>query len=1329
MSVDERRSRGSTMKASQLAGRVALAATGALLCFSCSPGLEGADARGKAGEQPAQSTNLRFGFDTGLALTQAITDFALAGGVLPKSTGSRERPVVFFAFVTEAAANDGDGLGTPLDPDAPADANGARDVFVAAVDSDGIDPRAFVYALAGKLRHPRCTTCHQMNIDVVADPSALPPTAFATALGGHPNGGPPLNDTVDGVCKQCHFADWKAPAATFDLRNETTEALFNRAQIAPTGLAEHFLNDPRVTWALGSGRGPFGAAADDDHDGVAEPEDTDGVVRTVPGGVLDFERRFRDWEDGGLEFDSTAEALQDVVLASRNSGNLAAGNAASFTPSVVYSPNPAYVHGVSNPDVVPVGFVIVAFASDATNMAGGNGNGATDVFRAFVRVFQRSDGSIDLAYTFSTLISSDFAGGDANGASSEPDIGGANGERVVFSSLATDLLAGAVAAGNVYVHDVPTGVTNLVSHVPANPNVGGNDVSGDPDISADGSFVAFESLASDLVLDDTNGVGDVFFASWQTLEVFRASVRPDGTEATGGPSRNPSIFAEGAGVRVAFESEKQDLVAQLPLAGTNVFLRDTRLGTTLLLNQIVGPQGTQLATATTTSGAPAPADAFNPVISPLGNAVIFESLAQDLDFVRPQDENRAMDVVLVDLLQLEAQGFVLPYALSVTAEGGRSNGTSRAPRFAAFSPPTDAFPLGVAAFATQATNLGNVDPADLDDDGILDGDNQMLLFLREGASVLAHFEARPAIQGMNLEVGFEDRSSGNPTSFLWDFGDGATSTERNPRHVYTTPDFYSVSLEVSGDLGTDDQTRTDFVRVLGPVGALFNGTKDASSSGAPGQAPATNVPNATKIVGAIDDPNPAALLSFDFDSAPSTELPDEFEWSLVEVDAGGTPIGTPTVVSSEAIAQDVPFDRKGFFDVTLDATGLGGSGQAAQRIEVYQKVDADYDATTAVQGNAPLQVSFTDQSVGDVASLLWDFDDGGTSNLQSPTHTFGEGVFNVALTATGLGGDQDSASTVQVVSFGDITANFSANPAELVASGPELVSFTNTTSGTLGVDLFFHWDFGNSQTSTLTNPSTTYTLSNPENRQSFSVNLVASTDDPAPTDCGGLGGTECDEQTRTVTLFPALSVDFSFSGSFSSPSTRPPHTVNFTGSVVGDGSGTNPAYQWFRSTPGGLTANILFETSLSPSFEFLDPGTYRVLLRVFTDAPGASRQSEDSPTKIVNVDASTFSTFFNQAIVPSDCTSCHSGPTPPAGLDWSGPASSARARLVNVAAGCTGGFTRVVPFNPSASIVFDLLNNTTTVSGCESMRVNLDAPESDHVAVLRSWILDGAPNN
>jgi hypothetical protein len=54
-----------------------------------------------------------------------------------------------------------------------------------------------------------------------------------------------------------------------------------------------------------------------------------------------------------------------------------------------------------------------------------------------------------------------------------------------------------------------------------------------------------------------------------------------------------------------------------------------------------------------------------------------------------------------------------------------------------------------------------------------------------------------------LRVRFTDTSSGAPASWSWDFGDGATSIEQHPEHVYTQPGDYAVSLTVTSGLALD----------------------------------------------------------------------------------------------------------------------------------------------------------------------------------------------------------------------------------------------------------------------------------------------------------------------------------------------------------------------------------------------------------------------------------------------------------------------------------------------------------------------------------------------
>jgi PKD repeat protein len=80
----------------------------------------------------------------------------------------------------------------------------------------------------------------------------------------------------------------------------------------------------------------------------------------------------------------------------------------------------------------------------------------------------------------------------------------------------------------------------------------------------------------------------------------------------------------------------------------------------------------------------------------------------------------------------------------------------------------------------------------------------------------AHFGAAPWAGPVPLQVAFTDRSTDNPSSWSWEFGDGATSTQQNPTHEYTAVGWYTVSLTAVSDLGTDTAVRERYIAVLFP---------------------------------------------------------------------------------------------------------------------------------------------------------------------------------------------------------------------------------------------------------------------------------------------------------------------------------------------------------------------------------------------------------------------------------------------------------------------------------------------------------------------------------
>jgi serine protease len=80
----------------------------------------------------------------------------------------------------------------------------------------------------------------------------------------------------------------------------------------------------------------------------------------------------------------------------------------------------------------------------------------------------------------------------------------------------------------------------------------------------------------------------------------------------------------------------------------------------------------------------------------------------------------------------------------------------------------------------------------------------------------ANFSGEPTSGDAPLTVQFTDASTGDPTSWSWTFGDGATSTARNPQHIYQAPGSYTVSLTASNALGSDAETKNGYITATEP---------------------------------------------------------------------------------------------------------------------------------------------------------------------------------------------------------------------------------------------------------------------------------------------------------------------------------------------------------------------------------------------------------------------------------------------------------------------------------------------------------------------------------
>ena len=80
---------------------------------------------------------------------------------------------------------------------------------------------------------------------------------------------------------------------------------------------------------------------------------------------------------------------------------------------------------------------------------------------------------------------------------------------------------------------------------------------------------------------------------------------------------------------------------------------------------------------------------------------------------------------------------------------------------------------------------------------------------------VAAFSADVTTGTIGTKVTFTDASTGPPASWAWDFGDGITSTSQNPTHVYVMPGSYTVTLTATNALGSDGETKADYIVISG----------------------------------------------------------------------------------------------------------------------------------------------------------------------------------------------------------------------------------------------------------------------------------------------------------------------------------------------------------------------------------------------------------------------------------------------------------------------------------------------------------------------------------
>ena len=310
----------------------------------------------------------------------------------------------------------------------------------------------------------------------------------------------------------------------------------------------------------------------------------------------------------------------------------------------------------------------VAYAANATNLVPGDTNGRQDVF-----LHDRTEGT-------TTRVSVATGGAQGNNESGDPAISG-SGNIIAFESKSRTLVPGDTnATWDIFVHDRSNGQTKRVS-VRSNGQQA-NGESRDPAVSANGRFVVFDSAASNLVPNDTNGKRDVFIHDLVTGKTSRVSISSAERQGNG-YSSNADV--NGWGRFVTFNSTAKNLVKGDTSTRADVFVRDRQKGTTVRVS--VSSKGRQ---ANRASG--------DATISDNGRYIAFESMASNL--VR-KDTNNRKDVFIRDRIGTTR-------IASIPISGGRTrNGHSDDPSISG-----DARFVG---FESEARNMGAVDKNGVED--------------------------------------------------------------------------------------------------------------------------------------------------------------------------------------------------------------------------------------------------------------------------------------------------------------------------------------------------------------------------------------------------------------------------------------------------------------------------------------------------------------------------------------------------------------------------------------------------------------------------------------
>lgn len=294
------------------------------------------------------------------------------------------------------------------------------------------------------------------------------------------------------------------------------------------------------------------------------------------------------------------------------------------------------------------------------------------------------------------------------------------------------------------------------------------------------------------------------------------------------------------------------------------------------------------------------------------------------------------------------------------------------------------------------------------------------------------FAGSPQSGGRPLAVTFTDQSSNSPISWLWNFGDGVTSTSQNPSHTYALPGTNSVTLIAGNAHGSATLTKTNYIVVYPVPVADFTGTP--LFGGAPLTVQFTN---------------------------QSLFGPTSWSWNFGDGQSSGQQ--HPSHI----------YATPGDYTVTLTAWNTYGTNVMVKTnyITVLAVCPIAAFIQDVAEGWEPLTVHFTDMSTNAPASWNWNFGDGTTISNQHPVHTYlTVGRYLVSLTVSNAGGSDTTVSSGYInvtpvvlsglpsileMHFDEGTGSV-AHDVSTNRNDGTIVGAAWTTNGQLGSALYFH---------------------------------------------------------------------------------------------------------------------------------------------------------------------------------------------------------------------------------------------------------------------------------